>query len=140
MNCNVDYTKQIFQIGKKHTFDLQSKITITRNPWDRLLRLQSSLQLKNCLHIFQCLQGYTGKVCHFHCTVGHDLDKTPLKPKSTNAFGYWWTLFGRWCMTWNLSLAPFRAEASYVTQIHFFLQYASSYVSPESVSDVKSTI
>ena len=83
-----------------------------------------------------------------HCTVSHDLDKTPLKLKSTNAFGYWWTSFGRWCMTWNLSLAPFRAlkmpkkglkttkkclfgysEASYVTQIHFFLQYASSYVS-----------
>ena len=83
-----------------------------------------------------------------HCTVGHDLDKTPLKPKSTNAFGYCRTSFGRCRMTWNLSLAPFRAlkmpkkglkttkkcllgysEASYVTQIHFFLQYASSYVS-----------
>ena len=82
------------------------------------------------------------------CTVGHDLDKTPLKPKSTNAFGYCRTSFGRCRMTWNLSLAPFRAlkmpkkglkttkkclfgysEASYVTQIHFFLQYASSYVS-----------
>ena len=74
--------------------------------------------------------------------------KPPLKPKSTNAFGYCRTSFGRYRMTWNLSLAPFRAlkmpkkglkttkkclfgysEASYVTQIHFFLQYASSYVS-----------
>ena len=88
------------------------------------------------------------KLWSIQCTVGHDLDKTPLKPKSTNAFGYWWTSFGYWCMTWNLSLAPFRAlkmpkkglkttkkclfgysEASYVTQIHFFLQCASSYVS-----------
>ena len=79
--------------------------------------------------------------------MGHDLDKTPLKPKSTNAFGYCRTSFGRCRMTWNLSLAPFRAlkmpkkglkttkkclfgysEASYVTQIHFFLQCASSYV------------
>ena len=65
--------------------------------------------------------------------------KPPLKPKSTNAFGYCRTSFGRYRMTWNLSLAPFRAlkmpkkglkttkkclfgysEASYVTQIHFF--------------------
>ena len=46
---------------------------------------------------------------HQQCTVGHDLDKTPEKPKSPYAFGSWLFWMARRRLTMNLCLAPFRA-------------------------------
>ena len=45
-----------------------------------------------------------------HCTVGKQVDKSPGKPKSTNAFGFSGLSLVLTGMTMNLSLAPFRAS------------------------------